>query len=96
MRGNRVAVDVSLFSYLAEATGGQRRLCVEGRTVRQALSDLARRYPALAARLWDADGSLSPALAVHLTGRALARPDPLETPLAEGDEIVLLPVVTGG
>jgi molybdopterin converting factor subunit 1 len=56
----------------------------EGGRLADALAVLAREHPALEP-LW-------PHLAVAVSGR-LARP---ETPLAEGDELALLPPVSGG
>lgn len=89
-------VQVVLFSYLAEATGGERRVLCAGPTVRAVLTDLTRRYPGLAGKVCDAQGGLSRALVLYLSGRALVSPEELDSPVAEGDEIVLLPATAGG
>lgn len=91
-----VEITVTLLSLLADLAGGQKRVTVRGATVREALLDLGRRYPALGRKWLDADGGVNPALSVHLNGRDLALPSGLETPGHAGDELALLPVVAGG
>jgi molybdopterin converting factor small subunit len=91
-----VEITVTLLSLLADLAGGQKRVTVRGATVREALLDLGRRYPALGRTWLAADGGVNPALAVHLNGRDLALPSGLDTPVHVGDELALLPVVAGG
>jgi sulfur-carrier protein len=89
-------ITVTLLSMLAELAEGQKRVAARGATVRDALLDLGRRYPALGHKWLTADGSVNPALSIHLNGRDLALPSGLDTPIHAGDEMALLPVVAGG
>jgi sulfur-carrier protein len=89
-------ITVILLSMLSDLAGGQKRVVARGATVREALLDLGRRYPALGRKWLDADGGVIPALSLHLNGRDLALPSGLATPVQRGDELALLPVVAGG
>lgn len=92
----KVEVQIVLFAYLADLAGTKERVQSQGRTVREALCDLTARYPQLASQVWEPNGELNRAISVHLAGRSLAGSKDLDTPLSPGEEIVLLPLVTGG
>lgn len=85
---------VRLPRILEPAVGAVREVTVSGVTVQQALADLCAQYPTLWVRLFDEQGRLRRhVLCVH-NGRAtrLAQPEPL----ADGDELTILPAVSGG
>lgn len=66
----------------------------EGRTVIDALRDCATRRPGLRSRIFREDGSVW--VGVFVNGRNVRRGEGLETVLADGDEIRLLPPIAGG
>jgi molybdopterin converting factor small subunit len=80
-------------SLLRGLTGGQEKLTVPGRTVRQVVEALEQQFPGIQARLCDAAG-LRPGIAVavdaHLARRGLSEP------VAEHSEVHFLPAISGG
>ena len=66
-----------------------------GATVREVLEDLAARYPALGAQLFDG-GEIAPFVNVYLGGEDVRTLDGLDTAVADGQTVILLPAMAGG
>lgn len=75
--------------------GGEREVTADGATVRQLLEDLSERYPALDAHLWE-NGDVAPFLNVYLGGEDVRTLDGLDTEVAGGQTMILLPAMAGG
>jgi molybdopterin converting factor small subunit len=80
---------------LRENTDGSRSVDVTGGTVREALADLFAKHPGLRDRV-TSDGELSEFINVYVNDRDVRYRDGLETPIGEGDTIILLPAMAGG
>ncbi len=80
---------------LRAEVGGARQVEASGVTVREVLDDVAGRYPALGAHLF-ADGEIAPFVNVYLGGEDVRTLDGLETPVATGATVILLPAMAGG
>jgi sulfur-carrier protein len=73
------------------------QLAVEGRvTVGQAIADVKTSHPQIYQRLCDDHGQLRKSLAVFINGEHIRYRDGVETVLEEGDEIYIVPLITGG
>lgn len=85
---------VRLPRLLEASVGPVREVPVSGATVQEALADLCAQYPTLRVRLFDEQGALRRhVLCVHNgTATRLTQPQPL----AEGDELAIVPSVSGG
>ena len=84
-----------------DATGGFRSIAptaasVEGATVGEALNALYEEHNELRERIADGDGSLRRFVNVYLKGEDIRFLDGLDTPVADGDEVTILPEVAGG
>jgi molybdopterin converting factor small subunit len=85
---------VCLPRVLEPAVGAVREVTVSGVTVQEALADLCAQYPTLEVHLFDEQGWLRRhVLCVH-NGRATRLTEP--EPLADGDELAILPAISGG
>ena len=80
---------------LRNEVGGARQVEASGETVREVLDDVAERYPALGAHLFS-NGEIAPFVNVYLGGEDVRTLDGLETPVATGSTVILLPAMAGG
>jgi sulfur-carrier protein len=75
--------------------GGAREVPAEGGTVRELLDDLMDRFPALRAQLVE-DDEIAPFVNVYLEGEDVRTLDGLDTQVAHGNTVILLPAMAGG
>ena len=87
---------VKLPTQLRDAAGGQTAASVEGSTVGEALDALYEQHGELRERIADGDGALRRFVNVYLKGEDIRFLEGLETPVADGDEVTILPAVAGG
>ena len=80
---------------LRPEAAGNRTVDVEAATVREALDQLVTAYPGLKARVLEGDGVPS-FLNVFVDGDDVRLLDGLDTGVATGSTILLLPAVAGG
>jgi sulfur-carrier protein len=78
----------------AEA-GGAREVEASGATVRELLEDLTGRMPALGSRVYG-EGEIQSFVNVYVDGEDVRTRDGLDTPVAEGSTVILLPAMAGG
>ena len=76
-------------------TGGRRSVDVDAATVREALVELTAAYPELDGRLLDGDEPPR-FLTLFVDGTDVRALEGLETPLAPGSTLLLLPAMAGG
>lgn len=65
-------------------------------TVGQVVNRLADEHPALAAKLWAADGHLTGYVTMLLNGRSVEYLQGMATPVTDNDTLSLFPPVGGG
>jgi molybdopterin converting factor small subunit len=80
---------------LRAEVGGARELEASGDTVGDVIDDLVDRYPALRAQLFQ-NGGLGSFVNVYLGGEDVRTLAGLETPVAAGETMILLPAMAGG
>jgi molybdopterin converting factor small subunit len=80
---------------LREQAGGQREVAAEGQTVRDLLEDLMGRFPGLRTQLVE-DGDIAPFVNVYVEGEDVRTLNGLETEVANGSTVILLPAMAGG
>ncbi len=91
-----MAVTIKLPTQLRAAAGNAADATVEGGTVGEALESLYGRHAELRERIANGDGSLRRFVNVYLGGEDIRFLDGLQTPVADGDELTILPAVAGG
>jgi MoaD family protein len=91
-----MAVTVKIPTQLRAAAGGDTQLQVEGGTVGEVLDALFDRHGELRDRLADGDGALRRFVNVYVDGEDIRFTDGLQTPVADGNEVQILPAVAGG
>jgi len=78
---------------MRKLTGGRDRITVKGKTLREAIADLDRQFPGIAAQLME-DGDIKPSIAVSIDGE-VGTNGVLDT-IREHSEIHFLPQISGG
>jgi molybdopterin synthase sulfur carrier subunit len=89
-------VSVLIPTPLRRFTDGAARVDVAGETVGEVLDVLDRQHPGLGERLRDESGQLRRFVNVFVNGKNVRDTDGLQTPLAPGDEVGIIPAMAGG
>ena len=74
----------------------QKEVQADGSTVGELLNDLVGRHPGLREQLFSADGSLHRFVNLYVNGRDVRYLDVLQTPVGDGDSVIILPAMAGG
>ena len=90
-----MSVTVKIPAQLRAVTDGAGELEVEGGTVGEALDAVFDAHSDLRERITE-DGTLRRFVNVYVSGEDIRFKDGLDTELAEGDEVTILPAVAGG
>ena len=90
-----MSVSVKIPTQLREATGGEAQATVDGATVGEVLDALYDRYGELRSRIAE-DGGLRRFVNVYVGEEDIRFLDGLDTVVADGDEVTILPAVAGG
>jgi molybdopterin synthase sulfur carrier subunit len=91
-----MAVEVKLPALLRAHAGGASSVTAEGATVGEVFADLTARFPRMADNLVDEDGKLHKFVNVYRNDDDIRYLDSLDTKVADGDVISILPAVAGG
>jgi molybdopterin synthase sulfur carrier subunit len=91
-----MSITVKLPTQLRDAAGGATSVSVDGSTVGEALDGLYAEHGELKSRIADDSGELRRFVNVYLKGEDIRFLDGLGTPVADGDEVTILPAVAGG
>ena len=81
---------------LRPMAGGARTVEAGGDSLRAALDDLTAQHPALRARLLGEDGEIATFVNVYVEGEDVRTLNGLDTPVAAGQTVILLPAMAGG
>jgi molybdopterin synthase sulfur carrier subunit len=87
---------VHLPAALKDHAGGNRRVAVAGPTVAVVLAALGEAHPGVGQRVLDDRGDLRRHVNVFVNGESIRYLDGIDTPVGDGDEVWILPAVSGG
>jgi molybdopterin synthase sulfur carrier subunit len=91
-----MAVEIKLPTVLRAQADGRVTVSVDGATVGEVFTSLVERYPGLRGNLLDDSGSLHKFVNVYKDDDDIRYLDGLDTKLADGDVLSILPAVAGG
>ena len=89
-------ITVHLPSPLRDCCAGAAELTVPATSVRALLEELERRHPALHRSICDETGTVRRHVNLFVNTGHMRDRNGLDTPLAPGDEVTILPAVSGG
>ena len=81
---------------LRPTVGGERVVTAAGSTLRELIEDVDARHPGFAGQLLDPDGGQRRFVNIYVNDEDVRYQQGLDTPVAEGDVISILPAVAGG
>ncbi len=87
---------VRLPTVLRPQAGGNTTVNAEGETVGEVLSTLVSTYPGLGPTILDDDGDVRKFVNLYVNDEDIRFLDQLDTTVADGDEVAILPAVAGG
>jgi molybdopterin synthase sulfur carrier subunit len=90
-----MAVEVRIPTILRTYTGGEKIVTASGDSLQAVVADLEASYPGIGERLLDASG-LRRFVNVYLNDEDVRFLSGLDTAVADGDSITILPAVAGG
>ncbi len=91
-----MAVTVKIPTQLRAAAGGVSETEVNGGNVREVLDSLFENFSELRDRISDDGGALRRFVNVYVSGEDIRFLDGLDTVVADGAEVTILPAVAGG
>ena len=82
---------------LRPLAGGKAEVTVEGAgTIAELIEKLDEAHEGFTARMCDEDGELRRFINIYVRGEDIRFMDGLATPLSDGDEVSIVPAVSGG
>lgn len=91
-----MSVTVRLPTVLRPHANGESEVALDGATVGEVVASLVETYPGIKPNLLADDGSLHRFVNVYVNDEDVRYLDKLDTEVAEGDEVTILPAVAGG
>jgi molybdopterin synthase sulfur carrier subunit len=91
-----VSVTVRIPAQLRTLTGGEGEVLLSGSTVAEVLKDLDASHPGFADRLFDDTGALRRFVNIFLADEDVRFLQGLDTPVADGQTLSIVPAVAGG
>jgi len=91
-------VTVSIPTILRTHTGGEKRVSASGDTLKAVIADLEANHSGISERLVDPanDGKLHRFVNIYVNDEDVRFSGGLETAIADGDSVTILPAVAGG
>src|SRR4249919_2145459 len=90
-----MTVSVSVPTILRPVTKGEKKVTAEGATIAEVITDLDSRYSGMGDRLIK-NGALHRFVNISVNDEDVRFTGGLETAVAEGDNVTILPAVAGG
>jgi molybdopterin converting factor small subunit len=90
-----MSITLLLPTVLAKLADGQE-IEASGATVGEVIAAVAQRFPALAPRLRDESGNPYPYVTFYLNDEDIRFSKGFATPVADGDELTVVPAIAGG
>lgn len=91
-----MSVTVRIPTPLRKHTDGQETVEVDGQTAGEVLQNLGEAHPGLRDKLFTDEGDVRRFVNVFANDRDIRFQDELETEVADGDQVSIVPAIAGG
>ena len=91
-----MAISFRMPPILRPQVGGARSVEATGATLGEALNDLFAQFPAVREQIVDGEGQINRFVNVYVNNEDVRLGDGLDTPVADGGTVIILPAMAGG
>lgn len=91
-----MAVEIKVPFLLQRLVGGSKTVKSDGQTIGQVLDNMDKNYPGFKDRIITPEGKLHPFVNIYLNEEDIRFLKELNTEVADGDVLSILPAVAGG
>lgn len=91
-----MAISFRMPPILRPQVGGARTVEATGATLGEALNDLFAQFPAVREQIVDGEGQINRFVNVYVNNEDVRLGDGLDTPVADGGTVIILPAMAGG
>lgn len=91
-----MSVTVRVPTPLRKVANGAKDVRADGGSVGELIEDLERQYPGFRDRLCEEDGALRRFINIYVNGEDIRYAQGIDTALKDGDELSIIPAVSGG
>ena len=81
---------------LRRYTGGEAKVNASGATVAELITNLDAAHPGIGDRILESDGQIRRFVNVFVNGNNVRKLDGIQTAIADGDEVGIVPAMAGG
>jgi MoaD family protein len=81
---------------LRKLTQGAEEVSASGKNVGELIADLERQFPGIKERICDEKGAVRRFVNIFVKDEDIRFQQNLETPIADGDEVSIVPAIAGG
>jgi len=89
-------IKVRIPTPLRRLTGGKGEVDLEGTSIAALINTLDVQFPGMKERLCDEEGAVRRFVNIYINEEDIRFHQGLETPVAEGDEVSIIPAIAGG
>ncbi|MDR1471146.1 MAG: MoaD/ThiS family protein [Synergistaceae bacterium] len=89
-------VTIQIPAALRAFANGQTEVSAEGATAGEVIAAFAEAYPDIGTHLYDETGALRSFINVYVGDANIKNLDGLDTPVKDGDSVMLVPAIAGG
>ena len=91
-----MSVEVKIPTVLRKHTNNEAAVQASGSTIRELIEDIASKYPEFREKVVGEDGNLHRFINVYANDEDVRYLDGMDTKVADGDTVAILPAVAGG
>ncbi len=91
-----MSIKVRIPTPLQQLTNNQAEVESEGKTVRELIEDLEKKYPGLKERICDENGKVRRFINFYVNEEDVRFLKGDDTPVKDGDEVSIIPAIAGG
>jgi adenylyltransferase/sulfurtransferase len=92
----KMSVTVYIPTPFRKMTGNRANVQVEGSTIAEVLDDLNRQFPGVHDLIYSSQHQIPAHINIYVNNQEISKLKGDETPLAEGDQVAIIPAIAGG